>query len=254
MTAPESTTSSGPPPGAAPLPTLARWSGERQHLLSFIQAELVAQHDFGSFRIYDKQDRTKFTYSKPSLFKPGAEKICGGLGWTPRFRRDQDAYEMAGSPAGLFAFVCLLRAPAPGGGWTVVGEGRGACHMQETRFKNANTAIKIALKRAMVDAVLRAAALSEIFTQDLEDSVDQEGEDAPPPTLVETPRERQIREIHEWATKMVGTAARDKMLDDSAKRRAKTLFRELSDEQLADFYTYVRGRYEVFQTQAREEG
>lgn len=41
--------------------------------------------------------------------------------------------------------------------------------MGEGRIKTINSAIKIAQKRAQVDAVLSTAQLSEYFTQDLED-------------------------------------------------------------------------------------
>ena len=51
----------------------------------------------------------------------------------------------------------------------VVGEGRGAARLDEKHGWTENNCIKIAEKRAQVDAVLRTVGLSEIFTQDAED-------------------------------------------------------------------------------------
>ena len=57
-------------------------------------------------------------------------------------------------------------------------QGRGMAELREPQMLNANKAVKIALKRAQVDAVLRCAGLSQWFTQDLEE----------PPTSRRVPR------------------------------------------------------------------
>jgi hypothetical protein len=57
----------------------------------------------------------------------------------------------------------------------VEAEGIGSCNSRERRYKNqdaaniANTILKMAKKRALVDATLSATRASGIFTQDLED-------------------------------------------------------------------------------------
>jgi hypothetical protein len=48
-------------------------------------------------------------------------------------------------------------------------QGRGMAELREPQMLNANKAVKMALKRAQVDAVLRCAGLSQWFTQDLEE-------------------------------------------------------------------------------------
>jgi hypothetical protein len=48
-------------------------------------------------------------------------------------------------------------------------QGRGVAELRETSLSSANMAVKMAEKRACVDAVLRAAGLSQYFTQDMED-------------------------------------------------------------------------------------
>jgi hypothetical protein len=71
---------------------------------------------------------------------------------------------MAGSKPGLFCYRCILltqdQKPA--------GVGLGACDVSE-KNGNMNNAIKIAKKRAFVDAILTTGSLSDFFTQDLED-------------------------------------------------------------------------------------
>jgi len=51
-----------------------------------------------------------------------------------------------------------------------ISEGRGAGTIKERSNMNANSLIKIVEKRALVDAVLRVAGLSEMYTQDGEDT------------------------------------------------------------------------------------
>jgi hypothetical protein len=59
--------------------------------------------------------------------------------------------------------------------------------LRETSLMSANMRTKMAEKRAQVDAVLRAAGLSQYFTQDLEDKLLlPPSEDASPPEA--TPR------------------------------------------------------------------
>lgn len=103
--------------------------------------------------------------SKPTLLKPGAEKILMLFHIQAEFCKDADTWEMLGSPAGTLTMLCKLYDNHG----RKVGEGRGACTMAEKQNK-ANTAIKICEKRAQVDAVLRVFSLSDIYDQDLEES------------------------------------------------------------------------------------
>ena len=82
------------------------------------------------------------------------------------FKKDTDTWEMLGSKAGLVCYVCELWDSKD----VKVGEGRGASSIAEKG--NENTAIKIAEKRAKMDAVLSTGGLSDFFTQDLEDMMD----------------------------------------------------------------------------------
>jgi uncharacterized protein (DUF3820 family) len=106
---------------------------------------------------------------KPTLFKPGAEKILMMFGVTSEYEvteRVQD-YEK-----GFFAFTvkCLIFKNG-----LKITEGVGHCNTKEKKYINqdpftlANTCLKMAKKRAQIDATLTLASLSEIFTQDIED-------------------------------------------------------------------------------------
>lgn len=109
---------------------------------------------------YDRVGPSK----KNTLLKPGAEKVAALLRLRATFHKDGETVEMlADAERGTLAYVCQLVTPAG----EVAAEGRGACSPDER--PNVNVRIKIAMKRAQVDAVLRVAALSDHFTQDLDD-------------------------------------------------------------------------------------
>lgn len=106
---------------------------------------------------------------KPTLLKPGAEKIQMLFGVTSEYEeieRIQD-YEK-----GFFAYTikCVLSQNG-----TKITEGMGHCNTKEKKyirqdpFTLANTCLKMAKKRAQIDATLTIASLSEVFTQDMED-------------------------------------------------------------------------------------
>lgn len=155
-----------------------------------VQQALKREHDYGVIP----------GTLKPTLLKPGGEKICMMLGVNPEYElmdHTQD-YEK-----GFFAYTikCTLKK-----GSRSVAQGVGNCNSFEKRYRwinsdyipegidpmlirkfidkygrtkyklphpnpcdLANTILKIAKKRAFIDAVLQVASLSEIFTQDIED-------------------------------------------------------------------------------------
>lgn len=100
---------------------------------------------------------------KKTLTKAGSEKICLLFNVEAKFRKDDETLSMIGDDVkGVICFLCELIDRKTG---RVVSEGRGACTTAEKGNK-INTAIKIAQKRAKVDAVLNMAGLSDRFTQD----------------------------------------------------------------------------------------
>jgi len=125
---------------------------------------------------------------KPSLWKPGAELLCTLFQLGTRYPKNSMLIERENGHF-VFTLTCEL-FHIPSG--RVVGEGVGAASTMEYRFRVQtedrytdhgqpikakytpydfyNTVLKIAKKRAMVDAVLTASGASEIFTQDTEDN------------------------------------------------------------------------------------
>jgi len=137
---------------------------------------MVKGVDFGGIHI-NKTCQNKYSckieshFSKPSLFKPGSEKFCSLFHLKLRFAKDNETWEMSGNQKGLYCYTCKLYDK----NGLFVGEGRGVSDINEKRGWTVNNAVKIAQKRAQVDAILRTGSLSDFFTQDIEDA-SQRGE------------------------------------------------------------------------------
>lgn len=163
-----------------------------------VQKTLRDGHDYGIIPGTDK----------PTLFKPGAEKILMLMGLTTEYELIEKVQDY---DKGFFAFTvkCVISK-----GDIKITEGVGHANTKESRYTNrwvtekkipegidksllqtrekeskfkkgesyleylienadgctlANTVLKMAKKRAQVDAVLTVASLSEIFTQDFDD-------------------------------------------------------------------------------------
>lgn len=141
-------------------------SKRRKMMTAFIKEHLKEGVDFGA----------PFPGSKkPTLLKPGAEKFLPLLDLVCEFTKDTDTWQMLGSNEGTVAYVCKVYTKKS---HAFVGEGRGVCTVAE-RQDNPNTAVKIAEKRAQVDAVLRVFGLSDVFTQDAEDAQKPDGNGQP---------------------------------------------------------------------------
>ena len=108
--------------------------------------------------------------SKPTLLKPGAEKILNFLGL---IARTEVVNRIEDIGAGYFAYECKVYVIDRDG--VVRGEGVGITNSKEgkyaksTGFAVQNTILKMAKKRALVDATLNVGAISGRFTQDVED-------------------------------------------------------------------------------------
>jgi hypothetical protein len=156
-----------------------------------IQKNLKETHDYGVIA---------GAGSKPTLLKPGGEKICMMFGLNPEydFLERTENYK-----DGFFAYNIKCTLYRNG---SAVSQGVGNCNSMEKKYRYinsdtvpdgvdasavekitdrygrtkykipnphiadlVNTILKMAKKRAFIDAVLQVASLSDVFTQDLED-------------------------------------------------------------------------------------
>lgn len=107
--------------------------------------------------------------NKPTLLKPGAEKITMMMGLSSRYEIMDKVEDY---DKGFFAYNVRCTLSRQG---LDICEGVGHCNSRESKyvktdpFSITNTILKMAKKRAFVDAALSVASLSDVFTQDLED-------------------------------------------------------------------------------------
>ena len=157
---------------------LDRRKANRELLMEWLRSALVEGVDFGRIHVASKE-RCQFArqgrvkdcgdphhWSKPSLFKPGAEKITGMLGMTVHYPSLPD-YEQA-VLNGIALTTVMLRCELRDAHGRPVAEGVGARSVGQD-YGDINKTLKMAEKSAHIDATLRLAGLSEIYTQDIED-------------------------------------------------------------------------------------
>lgn len=106
----------------------------------------------------------------PSLFKSGAEKVLLGYGL---YYDTEIVDSHKDFSKGVFYYEVVAKAYDQNG--KVVRTGVGCCNTNESSFgmaggyNSANNCLKKAKKRAVVDLALTLGALSNAFTQDIED-------------------------------------------------------------------------------------
>lgn len=130
-----------------------------QNFQKLIRTQFKQNHDFG---IIPKT-------SKPTLLKPGAEKIVMLMGITTEFEIMDSTRDFDN---GFFQYCVKCRMKKNG---QVITEGVGTANTLESKYETQNpysidnTVLKMAKKRALVDGALMIGSLSDIFTQDVED-------------------------------------------------------------------------------------
>jgi hypothetical protein len=180
-----------------PMVTVQQWAERRKLFNEWVNTQLKSGVDYGTIPGTDK----------PTLLKPGAEKIAQLYGCAPKAEvifRQQDM-----TTGYLYVEVrCDLVSIQTG---QIVATGLGACSSYESKYhwrwdwwngrsdppadqdyertRNGkwrrrienrdlidqwNTVIKIGKKRALVDASLSVSGASEKFTQDMEDMADND--------------------------------------------------------------------------------
>ena len=128
---------------------------------------IVAKH-LKAGRHYDHLPNT----TKPTLLKSGAEILADVFG----FRTTTKVINRIENYDKQFVLyeVCVTVFDKDA---NILAEGLGSCNSRERKYlrtdfaTNLNTVLKIAKKRAFVDAILTATHASRVFTQDMEDIV-----------------------------------------------------------------------------------
>lgn len=132
-----------------------------EELQEFVQEVMIKGIDYGLIH----------GFSKPTLLKPGAEKLCDVFGFS---KTAEVVNRIEQWESGIFAYEVKTTLIRKDNG-VVEAEGLGACNSKEASFQQqdpytiVNTVLKMAKKRALIDAVLSATRSSGLFTQDIED-------------------------------------------------------------------------------------
>ena len=179
-----------------------------------IQKTLHQGHDFGVIP----------GTSKPTLLKPGAEKILMMMGLRSEFEIADSTREWQ---EGFFQYQVRCKLYKND---SLITEGLGACNSKERKYIKMsgydmdNTVLKMAKKRALVDAALMVGSLSDIFTQDLED-IDLAGEQVSTQQKVYTDQDGTISQAQ--AKRIFAIAKGD-------ADRAKTILKKYGYEKSSD--------------------
>lgn len=198
-------------------------------LQKFVQEMMVVGEDYGLIP----------GCKKPSLLKPGAEKLCDIFGFAKHVTildRVEDWDK------GVFAYTVKAILVSKRTGMTEA-EGVGSCNSREKRYRQqdpfniANTLLKMAKKRAMVDAVLSATRASGLFTQDVEEM------DVERPQQRTATRNNRIpvglrNQLYSLVTS--SGLSSDDAKDEMAKRYGVSNSRDLTEEQINDFIHYLQ--------------
>lgn len=149
---------------------------------ALVNSQLVKDQDYGVIP----------GTQKPTLLKPGAEKILMLLGLKSEYRVTDKVEDFED---GFFAYTVEASLYHNG---ALITQGLGAANTKESRYRQnewvqdssgrrtktwdgttyqdpytlQNTVLKMAKKRAQVDATLTVGSLSNVFTQDMEDMKD----------------------------------------------------------------------------------
>jgi hypothetical protein len=130
-------------------------------LQQYVREHMVEGEDFGIIP----------GSTKPTLFKPGAEKLNSVFGLAPVVEITNRVEDWDKGFVSYEIKVTLINKRTQ----QIEAEGIGSCNSKERRYARqdapsiSNTVLKMAKKRALIDATLSATRASGLFTQDLED-------------------------------------------------------------------------------------
>jgi len=143
-----------------PVMSIQEAEQELIELQEFIKGQMKENTDFGIIP----------GVSKPSLWKPGAEKLVNFHGLSVEYKESPSTIRDWDNNFFNFDYKCKLTS---GRGRII--QGVGSCNNREKKYDKqdgytiVNTIQKMAKKRAFIDAVLTATRASFYFTQDMEE-------------------------------------------------------------------------------------
>lgn len=157
-------------------------AARRQVLRDYVSSQMVEGVDFGTIP----------GTPKPTLYKPGAEKLSQLFGFAARIVHRDKEIDLHHNFA-MFSYTYEIYHVATN---RVVAQCEGSTNSHEKKWKMRgnqetpigdlmNTLMKMAQKRAYVGAVIQATGASDFYTQDLDSVEDAEsaGVKAPPRTV-----------------------------------------------------------------------
>jgi len=159
---------------------LERRAKNRVTFLTIVKSALTENVDYCSLPVKGKK-------ALPTLLKGGAEVVCLILGLTPRIM-------IAESNDKSLTMSCELLDENQ----QVVSVGFGArSYSLDASNGGLNKTTKMAVKSAYLDAVIRAGALSSLFTMDLEDTSETKPltQEPKPPVLITSAQVIQIEDL-----------------------------------------------------------
>lgn len=183
---------------------------------------------------------------KPSLLKPGAERLLQffGLGHEVECVSKVEDWEK-----GFFFYHYRVKITHPNHPGFVVAECEGSANSKEKKYRNqdpytiVNTLQKMAIKRALVGATLQATGASGLFTQDVEDM--ELNQPTPQPTRQPQPRndkpasQNQIKAICAIASsKGLSDEERDEIVKALTGKESKT---DLTSAEASKVIEYLQG-------------
>lgn len=146
--------------------------------------------------------------NKPALLKAGAEKILMGFQLGVRYEIVDLASLAQVNSDGFYGFRVTAALFSRSSG-VELGCGIGDATTREKKWKhlyaagNSNTVLKMAKKRALVDAILTVTAASDIFTQDIDDSdVTKCGHESGKPKTEKPQADKRLSQIAAMAKEM----------------------------------------------------
>lgn len=202
--------------------------------------------DFGMIRKKNGDAMTKH----PTLFKPGAEKVAVAYGLCQRYVMESKIED----PANGFFFYAVRcdLVKIVNGSEYIITSAYGSGNTREGRtggqscYDGANSALKMAQKRALVSAALSLGCMSDTFTQDIESDT----EDA---TVYFTAKDPSAPITSKQVTFFYAAAGRHGLTKGDAKaflaahdiKSAKDIKSGDFDQLLEDMEKYVPGEQEV---------